>query len=60
MEKECKDRHIIFLNDSGCVLENIKIWGSPVQPWFYDWAFNRTRGAEIKKHWDLIPKDLKF
>jgi Icc-related predicted phosphoesterase len=26
-----------------------------VTPWFYDWAFNRERGQEIKKHWDLIP-----
>jgi Icc-related predicted phosphoesterase len=47
----------IYLNDSGCEIEGIKIWGSPVSPWFYDWAFNRERGADIKKHWDLIPND---
>lgn len=46
---------VIYLNDSGVEIEGIKIWGSPVQPWFYDWAFNRQRGAEIQKHWDLIP-----
>lgn len=47
--------NVIYLNDSGCEVEGLKIWGSPVQPWFYDWAFNRRRGEEIKKHWDLIP-----
>ena len=48
---------IIYLNDSGVEIEGIKIWGSPVQPWFLDWAFNRKRGAEIDKHWKLIPED---
>jgi Icc-related predicted phosphoesterase len=39
------------------VLNGIKIWGSPVTPWFFNWAFNRHRGDPIKKHWDLIPGD---
>ena len=49
--------NVIYLNDSGVTIEGIKIWGSPIQPWFYDWAFNRQRGSEICKHWDLIPND---
>ena len=49
---------IIYLNDSGIEIEGLKIWGSPIQPWFYDWAFNRQRGAEIKAHWDLIPNNI--
>lgn len=48
--------NIIYLEDSGTEIEGIKIWGSPVQPTFYNWAFNRERGAEIKKHWDAIPE----
>lgn len=48
---------IIYLNDSSVEIEGIKIWGSPITPWFNDWAFNRDRGSEIKKHWDLIPDD---
>lgn len=48
---------IVYLNDSGVNIEGLSIWGSPVQPWFYDWAFNRTRGSKIKKHWDLIPNN---
>lgn len=49
--------NLIYLNDSGVEIEGIKIWGSPIQPWFYDWAFNRQRGPDIQKHWDLIPED---
>lgn len=60
MEEECKNRQIILLNDSGCEIEGIKIWGSPIQPWFFDWAFNRERGSDIKKHWDLIPANTEI
>lgn len=49
--------NIIYLNDSSIVIEGIKIHGSPVQPWFFDWAFNRQRGEDIDKHWQLIPED---
>ena len=46
-----------YLNDSGIAIKGLKIWGSPIQPWFYDWAFNRKRGKEIRKHWNMIPTD---
>lgn len=46
-----------YLDDSGVELDGIKYWGSPVQPTFHDWAFNRVRGAAIKQHWDWIPDD---
>lgn len=49
---------INYLNDSGTTIEGIKFWGSPVQPEFNNWAFNRKRGPDIKKHWDLIPEDI--
>ncbi len=48
-----------YLNDSGTVLSGIRVWGSPVTPWFYNWAFNRHRGVSIQKHWDLIPQDTQ-
>ncbi|MCA6362749.1 MAG: metallophosphatase domain-containing protein [Bacteroidetes bacterium] len=48
---------VIYLNDSGVRIEGIHIWGSPVSPWFFDWAFNRQRGKDIDKHWQLIPPD---
>ncbi|MCD6066841.1 MAG: metallophosphoesterase [Bacteroidetes bacterium] len=52
--------NVIYLNDWGVEIEGIRIWGSPITPWFYDWAFNRDRGAEITKHWDLIPSDTNI
>lgn len=48
---------VTYLNDSGCTINGVNFWGSPVTPWFLDWAFNRTRGEEIKNHWDLIPSN---
>jgi Icc-related predicted phosphoesterase len=36
----------------------IKIWGSPWQPEFHNWAFNLPRGEKIKEKWNLIPKDV--
>lgn len=55
--KKLIPENVMYLNDSGVTIEGLKLWGSPVQPWFFDWAFNRYRGAEIKRHWDLIPQD---
>jgi len=47
--------NLIYLNDSGCTIDGVMFWGSPIQPWFHSWAFNRMPGEDIKKHWDLIP-----
>lgn len=46
-----------YLQDSGIELEGLKFWGSPVQPRFFNWGFNRDPGSDIQKHWDLIPKN---
>ncbi len=48
---------LIYLEDEEVIIKGIKIWGSPITPWFYNWAFNRRRGAEIRKYWEMIPKD---
>ena len=47
----------IYLEDSFTVINGIKIYGSPWQPWFYDWAFNLHRGKALEEKWDLIPND---
>ena len=54
--------NVIYLNDSVVEIENLgqktlRIWGSPIQPWFFNWAFNRNRGEDIKRHWDKIPQN---
>lgn len=51
------DSNSMYLQDSAVVIDGLKIWGSPWQPWFFDWAFNLERGEEIKSKWDLIPED---
>ena len=48
---------IHFIDEGLVEIEGVKIWCSAIQPWFYDWAWNRRRGGDIKKHWDLIPND---
>lgn len=49
---------IVYLQDSECEIEGLKIFGSPWQPRFYDWAFNLMRGSEIAEKWKLIPNDI--
>ena len=43
-----------YLQDSGTEWEGLNIYGTPWQPWFYDWAFNLYEPDLIPK-WDLIP-----
>ncbi len=50
-------RHATYLEDDAIVVEGIRFYGSPWQPWFYDWAFNLHRGPEIRAKWELIPED---
>ena len=50
-------KEVIYLQDSGIEILGWKFYGSPWQPWFNDWAFNKYRGPDIKKYWDKIPMD---
>jgi len=52
------DDSIIYLQDSSTEIEGLKIYGSPWQPRFFDWAFNLNRGAEMAEKWKLIPNDI--
>ncbi len=45
-----------YLQDSGTTWEGLHIWGTPWQPWFFDWAFN-GRPEQLKRRWALIPND---
>lgn len=53
-------KHCTYLQDGEVTVEGVRIYGSPWQPWFMDWAFNLRRGAEIKAKWDLIPDDVQI
>lgn len=49
---------IYYLQDSFIEVNNVKIYGSPWQPEFYNWAFNLPKnGPELINKWDLIPDD---
>jgi Icc-related predicted phosphoesterase len=51
-------KNIVYLEDSGTEIDGVKFWGSPHQPWFFDWAFNLPRdGRELARYWSLIPED---
>ena len=56
--QEFKDRGVIYLMDQMVEVEGLKIYGSPWQPRFFDWAFNVTRGDAIAKKWESIPEGL--
>ena len=49
--------NLIYLQDTGIEIEGLKFWGSPTQPYFYNWAFQKQRGPELEKHWAQIPED---
>lgn len=44
-----------YLQDSGCQVEGLQIWGSPWQPTFHCWAFNLDLEEELAARWALIP-----
>lgn len=49
-----------YLQDEGVEIEGLKIWGSPWQPYFHNWAFNapERNGEEfLRDKFDLIPDD---
>jgi len=48
---------IHYLQDSAIVIAGLRVWGSPWQPRFYDWAFNLDRGPRLAAKWALIPAD---
>jgi Icc-related predicted phosphoesterase len=58
MLRRCQERGIHYLQDEGVEVLGLRVWGSPVTPYFRGMAFNRKRGAESKAHWDRIPADL--
>lgn len=44
----------IYLENSLASVNGVKIYGSPIQPRFGDWAFNKSRGHDIAQYWDRI------
>ena len=49
--------NVIYLENSGVVIEGIKIWGSPVCSSNPDWAFNYSNDFERNYIYNKIPDD---
>lgn len=63
-EENLSQSDVVYLHDSEFTYEHpdiskpLKIYGSPWQPEFYNWAFNLPRnGNELKEKWNQIPDD---
>ena len=54
-----EDDHVTFISEEFSI--PLTIYGSPWQPWFYDWAFNLPRlGEELYEKWSKIPLDTQI
>lgn len=51
-----RDLRWTYLQDSSAMVEGLKVYGTPWQPWFYDWAFNLYEPDLVPK-WEMIDGD---
>jgi len=51
---------IYFMDEGPVDIAGLKFWTSAITPWFYNWAWNKERGEDIKRHWDLIAEDTNI
>jgi len=49
---------LIYLEDAEVTVAGLRIYGSPWQPRFFDWAFNLDRGEPLRRVWSMIPEGL--
>jgi Icc-related predicted phosphoesterase len=50
--------HVVCLIDQETTVEGLRIYGSPWQPEFCDWAFNLPRGHRLREKWNQIPHGI--
>src|SRR3990167_9258822 len=52
---------LTYLKDSGVEIDGVKFWGSPYQPEFMGWAFQKHRGEGaqgLRAHLEKIPDNI--
>jgi len=49
--------HWHYLEDSAVRVFGLTIYGAPWQPFFFNWAFQLSRGRELNEKWKLIRED---
>ena len=54
----CKDKGIIYLEDTSITIDDVKFHGSPWSVTYGDWAF-MMEDEHLKYKWDLIPTDVQ-
>ena len=42
------------------VIDDMVVYGSPCQPEYFAWEWNRKRGQEIAREWSKIPDDTQI
>jgi len=52
----CNEKNIIYLENESIEIEGIKIFGTPIQPTFGNWYFQKPR-HKLDEFWKLIPED---
>jgi len=45
-----------YLCDSEVIIDGVKIYGTPWQPWFFDWAFNLDRPSNLSSISEIEPQ----
>ncbi len=48
-----------LLIDRSLVIDGVKFYGSPWQPFFHNWAYNISLRARLKQIWEMIPDDTQ-
>lgn len=51
-------KDVIYLQDEQVEVDGLKIYGSPWQPEFCEWAFNLVRGWPLRKKWEAVPAGI--
>lgn len=53
--KSAIPENITYLENSGCKIEGLRIWGSPYTPEFGNWGYSYRGEEEAKAIWSQIP-----
>lgn len=47
--------HALYLEDQEATVGGLRLYGSPWQPFFFDWAFQPRPGGSLRDKWRLVP-----
>jgi len=56
LARESVHDNVIYLEDEEVIIDGVKFYGTPVQPPFMNWAFNKPE-ERLLPHWQAVPDD---